>query len=85
MLVGGLGKDGYRYKKEFLENLPLPPITHSNDSIVKQIEKLVDKIIDIKNRNNEYDTTDLEKEIDKLVYKLYDLTEKEIALIEDEQ
>jgi len=69
----------------FFQNLPLPPITDSNDSIVKQIEKLVDKIIDIKNKNHEYDTTDLEKEIDKLVYNLYDLTEKEIALIEDKQ
>jgi len=79
-------EDQYAYaSKEIVERIPLPPITHSNDSIVKQIEKLVDKIIDIKNGNNEYDTTDLEKEIDKLVYKLYDLTEKEIALIEDKQ
>jgi Eco57I restriction endonuclease. len=42
---GGLGKEGYRYKKAFLENLPIPPITPSNESTVRQIELLVDKIL----------------------------------------
>ncbi len=42
---GGLGEEGYRYKKAFLENLPLPPITPSNAHIVQQIEALVDKIL----------------------------------------
>jgi hypothetical protein len=75
----------YEWKKQYIEQVKIPPIIPDNEPIVKQIEKLVDKIIDIKNKNHEYDTTDLEKEIDKLIYKLYDLTEKEIALIEDEQ
>jgi len=32
--------------------------------------------------SNSKDTTKLEKEIDLLVYQLYDLTEKEIEIIE---
>jgi len=80
-----LGLRGIRWLNQHVLEIPIPLITYDNEPIVKQIEKLVDKIIDIKNKNHEYDTTDLEKEIDKLVYKLYDLTEKEIALIEDKQ
>ncbi len=79
---GGLGKEGYRYKKAFLENLPLPPITPSNEAIVKQIEELVDKILKAKKQNLQADTSEWEKEIDKLVYRLYDLTEEEIRIIE---
>jgi len=80
-----LGLRGIRWLNQHVLEIPIPLITYDNEPIVKQIEKLVDKIIDIKNKNHEYDTTGLEKEIDKLIYKLYDLTEKEIALIEDEQ
>jgi len=42
---GGLGESGYRYKKAFLEQLPIPPITPKNQHIVKEIEYLVNQII----------------------------------------
>jgi methylase of polypeptide subunit release factors len=79
---GGLGEEGYRYKKAFLENLPIPPITPANESIVGQIETLVDKILTVKRQNPNADTSHLEREIDQLVYRLYDLTEEEINVIE---
>ena len=79
---GGLGDEGYRYKKVFLENLPLPPITPSNEAIVKQIESLVDKILAAKKQNPAADTSQWEREIDKLVYRLYELTEEETRIIE---
>jgi len=79
---GGLGEEGYRYKKAFLENLPLPPITPTNEPIVKQIEALVDKILSEKKQDHEADTSQWEKEIDALVYRLYDLTDEEIKIIE---
>ncbi|HOW03351.1 MAG TPA: TaqI-like C-terminal specificity domain-containing protein, partial [Caldisericia bacterium] len=41
---GGLGESGYRYKKAFLEQLPIPPITPKNQHIVKEIESLVNQI-----------------------------------------
>ena len=80
---GGLGEEGYRYKKAFLENLPLPPITPTNEPIVKQIEALVDKILSEKKQDHEADTSQWEKEIDALVYRLYDLTDEEIKIIEE--
>ncbi|HOP50115.1 MAG TPA: hypothetical protein PK887_05775, partial [Ignavibacteriales bacterium] len=64
------------------EKIPVPPISQSNDSIVKQIEALVDKILVAKKQNPQADTSELEREIDNLVYRLYDLTEDEIKLVE---
>lgn len=43
--------------------------------------KLVDKIIDIKEKN--IDAVTLEREIDRMVYDLYELTEDERKLVED--
>jgi hypothetical protein len=82
---GGLGEEGFRYKKAFLENLPIPPITSATEPIVHQIELLVDKILAAKKGNPQADTSNLEKEIDRLVYKLYDLTEKEIRIVENKK
>lgn len=86
---GGLADEGYRYKKAFLENLPLPPITPSNQPIVRQIELLVDKILAI-TKDDDYLTNstkqakvkEYESQIDQLVYKLYSLTEEEMKIIE---
>ena len=41
----------------------------------------MDKVIEGK-KNNE-DTRELEEEIDKIVYKLYDLMEEEIRIVEN--
>ena len=43
---------------------------------------LVDQILSAKKQNPEADTSHLEKQIDQLVYKLYNLTEEEIKIIE---
>jgi type II restriction/modification system DNA methylase subunit YeeA len=83
------GKGGRFYIYDIL-NLPLPPITKQNQSIVKDIEELVNKILLI-TQSSDYETNkekqqkvkELEKEIDKLVYKLYDLTDEEIRIIEE--
>ena len=65
-----------------LEPLLVPPITESNQHLVERIERQVDKIIDAKHTEPDPDTTDLENEIDILVYALYDLTPEEIAIVE---
>ena len=44
----------------------------------------MNKIINIKSNNPNDDTTALEKEIDILVYKLYQLTYDEVKIIEPE-
>jgi len=80
---GGLGSDGYRYKKAFLENLPIPVLTSSNKQTIElHIEELVDEITKTKKNNHQADTTKFEHEIDMLVYKLYELSEEEISYIE---
>lgn len=43
----------------------------------------VNQILSLKKENPEADTTSLEKEIDQMVYKLYGLTEEEIAIVEN--
>jgi len=66
-----------------LEPHRIPPITTSNEPIVKQIEALVDKILAAKKQNPQTDTGEWEREIDRLVYKLYDLNEEEIRIVEN--
>ena len=80
---GHLGSKGVRFKSEFMKNFPIPPITDANQPIAEQIEMQVDKILDAKHTGPEADTSDLENEIDKLVYELYNLTEEEIAIVEE--
>jgi type II restriction/modification system DNA methylase subunit YeeA len=79
---GGLGEKGYRYKKAFLENLPIPSTNDDNEPIVTQIETLVDEILTAKKQDPQSDTKQLERQIDQLVYQLYNLTEDEIKIIE---
>ncbi len=80
-----IGKGSRGLQKILIEKIPLPPITATNQPIVEQIEALVDKILDAKKTNHAADITAWEKEIDQLVYKLYDLTDEEIAIIERRQ
>lgn len=46
-----------------------------------KIVKLVDKVIDKK--RSKVDSSEEEREIDNLVYKLYDLSEEEIKIVQD--
>lgn len=80
---GGLGNHGIRYKKNFLMNFPVPLKQKNNHNIISSIENLVVKITQEKKSNKNADTTNLEKEIDRLVYQLYELTDDEIWLIEN--
>jgi adenine-specific DNA-methyltransferase len=75
--------NAYEWKKQYVEKVRIPPITSSNQHIVSQIESLVDKILDAKKTNHAADTTALEKEINNLVYSLYDLTEEEVRIVEN--
>ncbi|MFP6010600.1 Eco57I restriction-modification methylase domain-containing protein [Helicobacter pylori] len=82
---GGLGESGYRYKKAFIERLPIPKITEKNQELADEIIALVDKILKSKEKDPKANTQRLEKEIDALVYQLYHLTDEEIKIIEDGQ
>ncbi len=82
---GGLGESGYRYKKAFIERLPIPQITEKNQELADKIIVLVDKILQAKEKDPKANTQKLEKEIDALVYQLYNLTDEEIKIIEEGQ
>jgi hypothetical protein len=43
---------------------------------------LVERILAAKRANPQADTSELEREIDQLVYRLYGLTEEEIRIVE---
>ncbi|WP_101007572.1 Eco57I restriction-modification methylase domain-containing protein [Helicobacter pylori] len=91
----------YFYKKKFfpthmqggafgfdtlsVETLPIPQITKSNQPTADKIIALVDKILQAKAKDPKANTQKLEKEIDALVYQLYNLTDEEIKIIEDGQ
>ncbi|RKU39093.1 type II restriction endonuclease [Candidatus Poribacteria bacterium] len=74
-----LGAKGYQYNKHALEKLPIAKIPASQQ---QSFITLVDQILDAKHTTPEADTSDLENEIDTLVYELYNLTEDEIAIVE---
>lgn len=58
------------------------PVPKANDSIQLDIEELVNLVLDIKKTGSTSTTIFLENQIDHLVYKLYDLTEEEIKIVE---
>ncbi|WRC45871.1 hypothetical protein E5L14_07235 [Helicobacter pylori] len=68
-----------------LETLPIPQITKSNKPTADKIIALVDKILQAKEKDPKANTQRLEKEIDALVYQLYNLTDEEIKIIENGQ
>uniref|UniRef100_A0A7C3ND45 site-specific DNA-methyltransferase (adenine-specific) n=1 Tax=candidate division WOR-3 bacterium TaxID=2052148 RepID=A0A7C3ND45_UNCW3 len=81
--VTQLQKRQFRMLAQYIREIFIPPITPTNEPIVNQIEALVDKILAAKKQNPHADTSEWEKEIDKLVYRLYDLTEEEVKIIEE--
>lgn len=66
------------------ENLSKLPIRFRGEEFQNKLIEIVDQIITKKLQNSSADTTALEKQIDQLVYKLYDLTEEEIKIVEGE-
>ena len=58
------------------------PIPYVDSSAQAPIISLVDRILDVKKADPSVDTTALEREIDRMVYELYGLTEEEIAIVE---
>ncbi|GAA7294022.1 class I SAM-dependent DNA methyltransferase [Helicobacter pylori] len=82
---GGLGESGYRYKKAFIERLPIPKITPQNQELARKTTACAEAILEAKEKDPKANTQKLEKEIDALVYQLYNLTDEEIKIIEEGQ
>ena len=77
-LTTGMGL--VQWKKFAVERLPIPKISAEEHS---PFIALVDEIITAKSADPQADTSELEEEIDWLVYDLYGLTDEETAIIAD--
>jgi hypothetical protein len=74
---GSSYNQGINFNKDMINNIPIPDI--ESKTIIKMV-KLVEQILALKEQGK--DTTALEAEIDRLVYKLYDLTYEEVKVID---
>ncbi len=77
-----LGASGYEMSKIFVEKLPIPKINSKNQKIADELINLADEILKAKEQDKNANTQELENKINSLVYKLYNLTEEEIKIIE---
>jgi hypothetical protein len=72
--------DARRFKTNYLNPFPLPASV--DQGFENEISNLVKTVMDKKKTNEKADTTDLETQIDQLVYQLYELTDEEIKIVE---
>lgn len=73
--------DARRFKTNYLNPFPIPD--RVDKEMESQIIKKVKNVMNIKKQDPDADTTDLESEIDRLVYELYGLTDEEIRIVEE--
>ncbi|WP_052776452.1 class I SAM-dependent DNA methyltransferase [Campylobacter coli] len=71
--------------KDKIERLPIPKINSKNEKLANELISLVDEILKAKEQNKNANTQELENKINSLVYKLYNLTEDEIKIIENKE
>ena len=69
-----------RYIAQYVSQIPIPNIETTQKT---SMGKLVDEILAAKHAEPDADVSVLEKEIDQIVYSLYDLTCDEIAIVEE--
>ncbi|HRO07914.1 MAG TPA: Eco57I restriction-modification methylase domain-containing protein [Saprospiraceae bacterium] len=67
-------------RKVFFDKIPVKQVSENEEQPFK---KLVNQILSTKKQTPTADTTDLETQIDQLVYQLYELTEEEIKIVEN--
>ncbi len=77
-----IGKSAIQNSKIYIEKIPIPEKTQENNKLTKKIEILINKILSSKKKNNNIDTTEEQAKINQLVYKLYNLNDDEISLVE---
>ena len=68
-----------RFIAQYVSQIPIPTIKPAQKA---SISKLVNQILATKRTNPDADVSELENEIDQIVYSLYDLTPEEIAIVE---
>ncbi|WP_228586102.1 class I SAM-dependent DNA methyltransferase [Campylobacter coli] len=80
-----LGQGAFRWIRQYIEKLPIPKINSKNEKLANELINLVDEILKVKEQDKNANTQELENKINSLVYKLYNLTEEEIKIIENKE
>lgn len=80
-----LGQGAFRWIRQYIEKLPIPKINSKNQKIADELINLADEILKAKEQDKNANTQELENKINFLVYKLYNLTEEEIKIIENKE
>ena len=76
-VASNLSGVGIRWIPAFIEKVPIPKVDKkTEDKIVGLVDKVIDK------KRSKVDSLEEEREIDRLVYGLYGLSEEEIKIIE---
>ncbi|EEO7745722.1 class I SAM-dependent DNA methyltransferase [Campylobacter coli] len=75
----------FKIDKEPLLNIPVVNINSKNEKLANKLISLVDEILKAKEQDKNANTQELENKINSLVYKLYNLTEEEIKIIENKE
>ena len=78
--TSGMGTS--RWINNYVKEFPIPAVAYEQQT---GIIRIVNQILEAKIANSNAGTADLEKEIDKRVYALYNLTAEEIAIVEEEK
>ncbi|EGT1083806.1 class I SAM-dependent DNA methyltransferase [Campylobacter coli] len=79
---GKMQGNNYQIDKEPLLNIPIVDTNSKNKKLADELINLVDEILKAKEQDKNANTQELENKINSLVYKLYNLTEEEIKIIE---
>ncbi|ELS1331324.1 class I SAM-dependent DNA methyltransferase [Campylobacter coli] len=75
----------FKIDKEPLLNIPVVNINSKNEKLANKLISLVDEILKAKEQDKNANTQELENKTNSLVYKLYNLTEEEIKIIENKE
>ncbi|EKB8866245.1 Eco57I restriction-modification methylase domain-containing protein [Campylobacter coli] len=82
---GKMQGNNYQIDKEPLLNIPIVDTNSKNEKLANKLISLVDEILKAKEQDKNANTQELENKINSLVYKLYNLTEDEIKIIENKE
>ncbi|EAJ9820419.1 class I SAM-dependent DNA methyltransferase [Campylobacter lari] len=79
---GKMQGNNYQINKEPLLNIPIVDINSKNEKLASKLISLVDEILILKEQDKKANTKTQEDKINSIVYKLYNLNEEEIKIIE---
>ncbi|EPC4612611.1 class I SAM-dependent DNA methyltransferase [Campylobacter coli] len=84
--IGHLYSDkGFLLSNQYVEKFPIPKINSKNQKLADELINLADDILKAKEQDKNANTQELENKINSIVYKLYNLTEEEIKIIENKE